>query len=96
MAVGMAVIYIYSLDVIWFQITAFSGIVVFRKIIFSNVGDLINFQGVTKARRDRCMRSATQFPIGCFITVFLVLLFLFWEYYSMCFIGLIVKGRSFL
>jgi len=33
---------------------------VFRKMIFSSVGDLINLQGVTEALRDRCMRSTRQ------------------------------------
>lgn len=65
MAVRMSVIHIqyihiYSLDVICFQITAFSGNVVFRKVVFSSVGDLINLQGVTEAQHDRCMRSARQ------------------------------------
>ena len=55
----IALLYI-SLDVICFQITAFSGNVLFRKIIFSNVGGLINLQGVTESRRDRCMLSTRQ------------------------------------
>ena len=57
-------IYIYSFGVICFHITTFSDYAVFRKMIFSKVGDIINLQGVTETRRDRCMRRTRQFPIG--------------------------------
>jgi hypothetical protein len=53
----IVLIYIYSLDVIYVQITAFSENVVFHKLVCSKVGDLINLYGILENWHDKSIEQ---------------------------------------
>jgi hypothetical protein len=58
------------------QITALSPNVVFHNLMCSKVADLVNLQGVSKGRSDRCMRSAREF-----VKLWWVVCFMKWPLY---------------
>jgi len=58
---------VYSMDVIYIQLSVLLGTVVFRKLVCSKVEDHISLKNVSEDRRDRCVGIVRQLVTDSFM-----------------------------